>query len=112
MSTAETQSVTKAQGTGIIYSLYRGFVISRLLSVSIYFTITWVQKIVRCTEDFVLWRFAVSRFHWIKEGTGSHYCVNNDQMCQDFVVSLREVALTRARQCYWGNPVFLAKSRA
>ena len=65
-----------------------------------------------CTEDFVLWRFAISRFHWIKEGTGSHYCVNNDQMCQDFVVHLREVALTRARQCYWGNPVFLPKSRA
>ena len=71
MSTAETQSVTKAQGTGIIYSLYRGFVISRFLSVSIYFTITGVQKIVRYTEDFVLWRFAISRYHWIKEGTES-----------------------------------------
>ena len=71
MSTAETRLLTRAEGTGIIYSLYQGFVTSRFLSVSINFTITGVKKIVRYTEDFVLWRFAISRFHWIKEGTGS-----------------------------------------
>ena len=31
----------------------------------------WGSKIVRYTEDFVLWRFAISRFNWIKEGTES-----------------------------------------
>ena len=29
----------------------------------IYFTITGAKKIVHYTEDFILWRFIISRFH-------------------------------------------------
>ena len=54
-------NIAKGQGTGIICLLYRGFVISRFFF--IYFTITGVKKIVSYTEDFVKWRFFISRFH-------------------------------------------------
>ena len=43
--------LTKCQGTGEIGSLYRGFVISRFIS--IHYTITGLKNIVRYTEDFV-----------------------------------------------------------
>ena len=37
-----------------------------------YFTITGVKKIIRYTEDFVLYRFVISRFHCIVKLPG--YC--------------------------------------
>ena len=54
-------NITKGQGTGKICSLQRGFVIFRFFS--IYFAITGVKKIVCYTEDFVILRFFISRFH-------------------------------------------------
>ena len=48
--------VTKCQETGKICSLLRGFVISRYFS--------GVEKIVCYTEDFVIQRFVMWRFHW------------------------------------------------
>ena len=32
-------------------------------SFGIYLTMTGIKKIIRYTEDFVIWRFVVSRFH-------------------------------------------------
>ena len=44
--------MTKGQGTGKVFSLEQGFVISRFFF--IYFAVTGVKKIVRHTEDFVI----------------------------------------------------------
>ena len=54
-------NITKCQGTGKIYSLSQGFIISRYSSIC--FTITGVKKIVFYTEDFCIQRFVISRFH-------------------------------------------------
>ena len=91
-----------------ICSLYRRFVISWFFF--IYFTITRVKKIVRYigyTEDFVIWRFVISRFHCTKQHSfdkekRGNFNIQRSRFHRTFKISLTSAA-REAKEMAWNR---------